>query len=77
MIIGGDDSTETFTVLHYDSRGVSRVYQMSFGNGVWRMWREAPGFWQRFSATLEADGSIRGAWEKSLDESSWEHTTST
>ncbi len=73
LIIGRDDSTETFTALYYDSRGVSRVYQMSFGNGVWRMWREAPGFWQRFSATFEADGSIRGAWEKSLDGSSWEH----
>jgi hypothetical protein len=32
------------------------------------------GFWQRFSGTLSDDGdSIRGAWEKSPDGSSWEH----
>jgi hypothetical protein len=72
-IIGRDDSSETFTALYYDSRGVSRVYQMSFGEGVWRLWREAPGFWQRFSGTLGDDGgSIRGAWEKSPDGSRWE-----
>ena len=35
--------------------------------------REAPGFWQRFSGALSDDGgSIRGAWEKSADGSSWE-----
>ncbi len=25
---------------------------MSFGEGVWKLWRDAPGFWQRFSGTL-------------------------
>jgi hypothetical protein len=62
LIIGRDEASEVYTVLHYDSRGVSRVYQMSFGERVWKMWREAPGFWQRFSGTLTDDGSsIRGA----------------
>jgi len=74
LIISRDESSETYTLLHYDSRGVSRVYQMSFGGGVWRMWREAPGFWQRFSGTLSDDGaSIRAAWEESADGSVWEH----
>ena len=74
LIISRDESSETYTLLHYDSRGVSRVSQMSFGGGVWRMWREAPGFWQRFSGTLSDDGaSIRAAWEKSADGSVWEH----
>jgi len=74
LIISRDESSETYTLLHYDSRGVSRVYQLSFGGGVWRMWREAPGFWQRFSGTLSDDGaSIRAAWEKSADGSVWEH----
>ena len=73
-IIGRDDSSETYTALYYDSRGVSRVYQMSFSEDVWTLWREAPGFWQRFSGTLSDDGSsIRGAWEKSPEGSSWEH----
>ena len=74
LIISRDESSEIYTVLHYDSRGVSRVYQMSFGEGIWKMWRQAPGFWQRFSGTLSPDGSsIRASWEKSPDGSSWEH----
>jgi hypothetical protein len=45
---------------------------MSFSDGVWKLWREAPGFWQRFSGKLSDDGrSIRGAWEQSPDGSSW------
>ena len=76
LIISRDESSETYTVLHYDSRGVSRMYQMSFdgGGGVWKVWRQAPGFWQRFSGTLSDDGeSIRAAWENPPDGSGWEH----
>ena len=73
-IIGRDDSSETYTALHYDSRGVSRVYEMSFSRNVWKLWRQAPGFCQRFSGTVSVDGdSIVGAWEKSPDGSAWEH----
>jgi hypothetical protein len=73
-IIGRDDSSDLHTALYYDSRGVSRVYQMSFHEGVWRLWRVGPGFWQRFTARLSDDGgSIRGVWEKSPDGSNWEH----
>jgi hypothetical protein len=74
LIISRDDSSEIYTIFHYDSRGVSRVYQMSFAEGLWKMWRQAPGFCQRFSGMLSGDGdSIRGAWEKSPDGSNWEH----
>jgi hypothetical protein len=45
------------------------VYQMSFSEGVWELWREAPGFWQRFSGPLSDDGSSI----KSPDGSSWDH----
>jgi hypothetical protein len=73
-IIGRDDSTETYCVLYYDSRGVSRVYQMSLSGGVWKLWRDAPGFSQRFTGTIADDGStIRGQWESSQDGSNWEH----
>jgi hypothetical protein len=54
LIIGRDEVGEEFTILHYDSRGVSRVYRMMFDDGAWRMWRDAPGFWQRFSGRLSA-----------------------
>ena len=74
MIVGRDDSGDECTVLYYDSRGVSRIYRMTFAGGVWRMWREAPGFWQRFTGTLAEDGAtITAAWEKSPDGAAWEH----
>src|ERR1700682_6160528 len=55
-LIGRDDSTPNFTVLYSDARSVSRVYEMSFSEGVWKMWREAPGFWQRNEGTVRKDG---------------------
>lgn len=74
LIIGRDELGQEFTILYYDNRGVSRVYRMTFADGAWRMWRDAPGFRQRFSGRLGADAaSIRGAWEKSTDGSTWEH----
>jgi hypothetical protein len=50
-LIGRDESTPHFTVLYYDARSVSRIYQMRFSDGVWKMWRDSPGFWQRKEAT--------------------------
>lgn len=74
LIVGRDDSSAGYTILYYDTRGVSRVYQMSFADGVWKQWRDAQGFWQRFSAALSDDGNaIQGAWESSKDGSTWEH----
>lgn len=73
-IIGRDDGNERYFVLYNDSRGVSRVYQMTLDGGAWKMWREAPGFSQRFTATFSDDGnSVRGSWEKSEDGSAWQH----
>ena len=40
---------------YFDSRGVRRTYGVSLSDGVLRMWREHPGFDQRFSATLGPD----------------------
>jgi hypothetical protein len=74
MIIGADDTTEAYCMLYFDSRSVSRVYQMSVRDGVWKLWREAPGFSQRFTGTFSDDSrTIRGRWEKSTDGSQWEH----
>jgi len=36
-IVSGDDSSEECTSLYHDSRGVSRVYQMSLVGGVWKI----------------------------------------
>jgi uncharacterized protein YndB with AHSA1/START domain len=73
-VIGSDDSGGPLTMLYHDSRGVSRVYRTTFEDGVWNVWREAPGFWQRFTGSMEGDGrTIRGAWEASEDGTDWKH----
>src|SRR5574337_428507 len=46
-LISRDESTPNYTVLYYDSRKVSRVYAMSFSEGVWKMWRNSADFSQR------------------------------
>jgi hypothetical protein len=73
-IIGCDDSTEKYCMFQVDSRGISRIYQMSLRDGVWKLWRDAPGFSQRFEGTFGDDGMrITGRWEKSTDGAQWEH----
>ena len=73
-LISRDESTPDYTVLYYDDRGVSRVYEMSFADGEWKIWREAPGFSQRFDGRFSDDGNtVIASWEKSLDGTKWEH----
>jgi hypothetical protein len=47
---------------------------MTLGDGVWKLWRDAPDpFPQRFSGTFNDDGkTIAGRWEKAGDRSNWE-----
>lgn len=73
-IIGAGPDPDTFTQHYYDSRGVARIYQMSLADGVWKLWREAPGFWQRYTGQVSEDGTtITGAWEGSADGQEWKH----
>lgn len=74
QIIGSDESDKSIIALYYDTRNVSRIYQMSLMNGIWKIWREAPGFFQRFEGKLSKDkNTIIGRWEKSSDGTHWEH----
>ncbi|BCB77474.1 hypothetical protein GCM10022251_71410 [Phytohabitans flavus] len=73
-VIGAGPVTDTFTQRYYDSRGVERVYQMTFDGREWTLWRESPGFWQRYTGLLAADGTaITGAWAASADGQEWRH----
>ncbi len=79
-IIGADPKSPGNFLQHYfDSRGVARVYKMSFRDGVWKLWRDEPDyspldFSQRFTGTLSDDGkTISGAWEICHDGKNWEH----
>ena len=59
--------------MHYfDSRGVFRVYEATIDDRAWRLWREAPGFSQRFTGTF-ADGghTIAGRWQLCRDDVHW------
>lgn len=69
---GGGSEPGAWSMHYYDSRGVFRAYQASFDAGVWRIWRNAPEFSQRFTGTLAHEGnSIVGRWELSRDDETW------
>lgn len=79
-IVSADPETGAYTQHYYDSRGVTRLYAMSFDSPVWTLTRESPDFSpldfaQRFTGTFGTDGdSISGAWEKRLDGNrDWRH----
>jgi hypothetical protein len=58
---------------YYDWRGVARVYQMTLAAGTWQLWRDEPGFCQRFTGVLSDDETrIDGAWQTSADGVDWE-----
>lgn len=71
-IFGSDDAAETFFMLYFDERGVSRKYEATLHDNVWKLWRDAPEFSQRFTGTFDASGdTIVGVWEMAQDGSTW------
>jgi hypothetical protein len=78
-IIGPDGDGEGYLQHYFDSRGVARVYRMSFSEGVWKLWRDSADFSpldfsQRYEGTFSDDGkTIAGAWEICHDGKTWEH----
>ena len=78
-VIGFDSGTDTLLQHYFDSRGVARIYEMTFTDGVWTLTRTKPDFSpldfsQRYVGRFSDDQrAIRGAWEISHDHSTWEH----
>jgi hypothetical protein len=70
-VIGAPEAGEGLVMEYFDSRGVRRTYGVSLDDGVLRIWREAPGFDQRFSATLEPDG-FEGRWQLARAPGDWQ-----
>jgi hypothetical protein len=67
-IMGCDAANGTYYQLYSDERGVCRVYEMSIGDGEWKLWREGEPFAQRFTAKISDDGdTIEGRWELAED----------
>lgn len=74
MVIGPDASGERVVQHYFDSRGVARVYDVSFDDGVLQLWRDGPDFAQRYSGRLDPEGGvITGAWEICDDGKTWRH----
>jgi hypothetical protein len=72
-IFGTDDTTGERVMLYFDERGVSRKFQVSVQDNVWKWWRDVPGFSQRMVGTIAADERTmvcRG--ELSRDGTHWE-----
>ncbi len=71
-IFGSDDTAGAYFMLYFDERGVSRKFEVTLHDNVWKMWRDAPGFSQRFTGTIaEGDQTIVGVWDLSQDDSTW------
>lgn len=72
-IVGSDDAQAEYYMLTFDERGVSRRYDVSLRDNIWKWWRNAPGFLQRYEASIEDDGdTMIGRGELSEDGLSWE-----
>jgi hypothetical protein len=54
-VIGAPETGDGLVMEYFDSRGVRRTYDIALEDGVLRIWRDAPGFDQRMSATLGPD----------------------
>lgn len=73
-LINRDESSPDYKVFYFDDRKVSRIYEMGFADQVWKLWRDSPGFSQRFAGRIDHDGNrILAKWEKSNDGQTWEH----
>ncbi len=67
-VIGCDAAAGSYFQLYSDDRGVCRVYEMSIGDGEWKLWRDGEPFAQRFTGQIAADGqTIEGRWELAED----------
>ena len=66
-VIGATQPDGGLAQHYFDTRGVHRLFDMTFANGVWTLDRKASGpkdFDQRMKATFSADGNtITAEWE--------------
>ena len=71
-----DESTASggsrLCMYYFDSRGVFRVYEVNVNVEAWRIWRDAPGFSQRFTGSFADKGdTIVGRWQLCRDDTHW------
>jgi hypothetical protein len=77
-VIGWDEGRGTFLQHYFDERGVARVYEMGFEDGVWTLERTKPdfsdfNFSQRSTGRFSEDGNrIDCVLEIAHDHETWE-----
>ena len=75
-IVAYDVNKDSYSQHYFDSRGVVRLYAMTFRDGIWTLVRSSPDFTpldfsQRFTGRFSSDGdTISGTWETG-DGSNW------
>jgi hypothetical protein len=75
VVVGNADGG--YTQHYFDSRGVVRLYAMTFDGRTWTLERSAPDFTpldfhQRFVGSVSDDGAaIDGEWQSSPDGRQW------
>ena len=76
LAIGRSDARDEYVAFSHDSRGVYRVFEMTFDDGEWTLLREDPDFHQRLVMRIEPDRVVMRAdasedagqtWRKDLD----------
>jgi hypothetical protein len=71
-VIGCDGMSATYYQLYTDERDVQRIYEMSLGDGGWKLWRDGEPFSQRFTGRFSEGGkTITGRWEIAEDGKNW------
>ncbi len=77
LAIIGVDPQGSYLQHYFDSRGVTRLYSMTFEDGTWTLLRDKPDFSplhfsQRYVGRLSPDGdTIDGRWEIAEDGADW------
>lgn len=57
-IIGSDGMLGTFSMIYYDTRGISRTMQVALEGNVLHWRRDDPELSQRYSLTISPDGKL-------------------
>ena len=72
-VFGCDAANGRYFQLYTDDRGVCRVYEVSIGDGEFRIWRDGEPFSQRFHGKFSEDSHrIDARWEAAKDGTNWE-----
>jgi hypothetical protein len=67
-----EEDADSLTMHYFDSRGVFRVYRLSAEENELKIWRDHPGFRQRFTGSFSDDGNtFGGTFELNEDEGGW------